>query len=154
MSSLIMLRVLLRQEFYSQTAVKLYARRMSNDLKSASKDDRRSFTFDIKMLEFLACPLSKAPLRYSKETNELICDELQVAYPINNGIPNLIPSAGRKLDENSSPDTSSPKSTWQQDCRLLSCRALDCRAGFRGSFIYYVCTCRPSMTPRSPVCIF
>ena len=35
--------------------------------------------------------------RYDKETSTLICDELQVAYPIVNGIPNLIPEDAKKL---------------------------------------------------------
>ncbi|XP_063443337.1 protein preY, mitochondrial-like [Mytilus trossulus] len=53
--------------------------------------------FDESMLEFVVCPLSKTQLRYDKENNELVCDEIQVAYPIINGIPNLIPQDARKL---------------------------------------------------------
>ncbi len=35
--------------------------------------------------------------RFNKETCELICDDLGVAYPIINGIPNLTPEDSRKL---------------------------------------------------------
>uniref|UniRef100_A0A2I2YWQ5 Protein preY, mitochondrial n=1 Tax=Gorilla gorilla gorilla TaxID=9595 RepID=A0A2I2YWQ5_GORGO len=39
---------------------------------------------------FLVCPLSKKPLRYEASTNELINEELRIAYPIIDGIPNII----------------------------------------------------------------
>lgn len=40
-------------------------------------------------------PLSKKPLRYEASTNELINEELGIAYPIIDGIPNMIPQAAR-----------------------------------------------------------
>ncbi|XP_004039160.1 protein preY, mitochondrial [Gorilla gorilla gorilla] len=51
--------------------------------------------FDPALLEFLVCPLSKKPLRYEASTNELINEELGIAYPIIDGIPNMIPQAAR-----------------------------------------------------------
>ncbi|XP_049645733.1 protein preY, mitochondrial [Suncus etruscus] len=51
--------------------------------------------FDPGLLEFLVCPLSKKPLRYEASTNELINEELGIAYPIIDGIPNMIPQAAR-----------------------------------------------------------
>lgn len=56
-------------------------------------------TFDVKMLEFLACPLSKKPLRFDAVNNELVCDEIGVAYVIKDGIPNLNPHDGRILNK-------------------------------------------------------
>lgn len=53
--------------------------------------------FDPALLEFLVCPLSKKPLRYEASTNELINDELGIAYPIIDGIPNMIPQAARMM---------------------------------------------------------
>ncbi|XP_068258819.1 protein preY, mitochondrial [Nyctibius grandis] len=47
------------------------------------------------LLRFLVCPLSKRPLRYEAATNELINEELGIAYPIIDGIPNMIPEAAR-----------------------------------------------------------
>ncbi|KAM6402242.1 protein preY, mitochondrial [Pluvialis apricaria] len=47
------------------------------------------------LLRFLVCPLSKRPLRYEEATNELINEELGIAYPIIDGIPNMIPEAAR-----------------------------------------------------------
>ncbi|NXK62754.1 PREY protein, partial [Sylvietta virens] len=48
------------------------------------------------LLRFLVCPLSKRPLRYEETTNELINEELGIAYPIIDGIPNMVPEAARK----------------------------------------------------------
>jgi uncharacterized protein YbaR (Trm112 family) len=56
--------------------------------------------FDPALLEFLVCPLSKKPLRYEASTNELINEELGIAYPIIDGIPNMIPQAARTTHEN------------------------------------------------------
>ncbi|EDL88035.1 similar to RIKEN cDNA 2610022G08, isoform CRA_a [Rattus norvegicus] len=52
-------------------------------------------TFHPALLQFLVCPLSKKPLRYDASTNELINDELGIAYPIIDGVPNMIPQAAR-----------------------------------------------------------
>ncbi|KAM7156640.1 protein preY, mitochondrial [Molossus nigricans] len=56
--------------------------------------------FDPALLEFLVCPLSKKPLRYEASTNELINEELGIAYPIVDGIPNMIPQAARMTHQN------------------------------------------------------
>ncbi|NWH85603.1 PREY protein, partial [Aegithalos caudatus] len=48
------------------------------------------------LLRFLVCPLSKRPLRYDEATNELINEELGIAYPIIDGIPNMVPEAARR----------------------------------------------------------
>ncbi|XP_070804587.1 protein preY, mitochondrial [Pituophis catenifer annectens] len=53
--------------------------------------------FDAGLLEILVCPLSKKPLRYNESTNELINEELGIAYPIIDGIPNMIPQAARMI---------------------------------------------------------
>ncbi|XP_072291836.1 UPF0434 protein Mmar10_2939 isoform X1 [Eucyclogobius newberryi] len=55
--------------------------------------------FDASLLEVLVCPLSKKPLRYEAETNELINDELGIAYPVIDGIPNMIPQDARLLQK-------------------------------------------------------
>lgn len=38
-----------------------------------------------------------SPLRYEASTNELINEELGIAYPIVDGIPNMIPQAARMM---------------------------------------------------------
>ena len=52
---------------------------------------------DSRLVEALCCPLSKGPLRYSPETSELISEEINVAFPVVHGIPQLVPSLGRVL---------------------------------------------------------
>ncbi|XP_061878852.1 protein preY, mitochondrial-like [Entelurus aequoreus] len=64
-----------------------------------SKDDTK--TFDSSLLDFLVCPLSKKTLRFDEKTNELINDELGIAYPIIDGIPNMIPQEARLLEKTS-----------------------------------------------------
>ena len=53
---------------------------------------------DKKLLSILVCPLSKAPLEYNKETQELICSASGLAYPIKGGIPVMLESEARHLD--------------------------------------------------------
>ncbi|KAL8566329.1 hypothetical protein ACOMHN_050447 [Nucella lapillus] len=80
-------------------------RRCSQD----SMTPQNSHIFNEKTLGHLVCPLSKKDLRYDKENNELVCDEVGVAYPIVNGIPNLVPQDARML-KNSSSSTESTES--------------------------------------------
>lgn len=46
------------------------------------------------MLQVLACPCCHAKLRYDKENQRLICEYEQLAYPIEQGIPILLPESG------------------------------------------------------------
>ena len=54
---------------------------------------------DPKLLELLVCPLTKQPLRYDSERQELISDAVQLAFPIRDGIPIMLPSEARSLEE-------------------------------------------------------
>ena len=54
-------------------------------------------TVDPKLLEMLVCPLTKEPLRYDKERQELISDGAQLAYPIRDGIPIMLTDEARSL---------------------------------------------------------
>ena len=54
---------------------------------------------DKKLLEILVCPVTKAPLIYSKERQELICKASRLAYPIRDGIPVMLESEARRLDD-------------------------------------------------------
>ena len=54
---------------------------------------------DPKLLELLVCPLTKQPLRYDAESQELISDAVQLAFPIRDGIPIMLPSEARSLDD-------------------------------------------------------
>ncbi len=54
---------------------------------------------DPKLLEILVCPLTKAPLRYDAERQELVSEQAGLAYPIRDGIPIMLIDEARKLDE-------------------------------------------------------
>lgn len=51
------------------------------------------------MLELLVCPLTKTSLKYDQDAEELISDKAALAYPIRDGIPILLPSEARPLDD-------------------------------------------------------
>jgi len=52
---------------------------------------------DRKLLEILVCPLTKGPLTYDPETQELISKQAGLAYPIRDGIPIMLESEAREL---------------------------------------------------------
>tara|TARA_B100000700_G_scaffold23997_1_gene23278 strand:+ start:59 stop:301 length:243 start_codon:yes stop_codon:yes gene_type:complete len=54
---------------------------------------------DPKLLEILVCPLSKTPLIYDKNANELISKSAGLAFPIRNGVPILLIDEARRLDK-------------------------------------------------------
>ena len=53
---------------------------------------------DPKLLEILVCPVTKHPLRYDIDAQELISDAAGLAYPIRNGIPIMLADEARQLD--------------------------------------------------------
>lgn len=54
---------------------------------------------DPKLLEILVCPLTKGPLRYDRERQELISEQAGLAYPIRDGIPIMLVDEARRIDE-------------------------------------------------------
>lgn len=54
---------------------------------------------DPKLLEILVCPLTKGPLRYDSDAQELISERAGFAYPIRDGIPIMLPDEARPLDD-------------------------------------------------------
>ena len=53
---------------------------------------------DPKLLEILVCPLTKAPLEYDAEAQELISRKAGLAFPIRDGIPIMLVDEARNLD--------------------------------------------------------
>ena len=53
---------------------------------------------DKKLLSILVCPVSKAPLEYDSQANELVCRASGLAYPIKDGIPVMLEGEARALD--------------------------------------------------------
>jgi uncharacterized protein YbaR (Trm112 family) len=56
-----------------------------------------SRTVDPKLLDMLACPLTKAPLRWVPERAELVSSAARLAYPVRDGVPIMLPSEARHL---------------------------------------------------------
>lgn len=54
---------------------------------------------DPKLLEILVCPLTKRPLRYDPDRQELISEQAGLAYPIRDGIPIMLVDEARPLEE-------------------------------------------------------
>jgi len=52
------------------------------------------------LLEILVCPKSGHSLIYTDKTNELVCKESKLAYPIKNEIPILLVDEARTLEIN------------------------------------------------------
>ena len=57
---------------------------------------------DPKLLEVLVCPLTKGPLEYDREAQELISQKARLAYPIRDGIPIMLVDEARSLDTDNS----------------------------------------------------
>lgn len=60
-------------------------------------DGRDGKKVDPKLLELLACPLTKGPLAWDPERGELISRVAKIAYPVRDGIPIMLPSEARTL---------------------------------------------------------
>jgi uncharacterized protein len=54
---------------------------------------------DKKLLEILVCPVTKGPLHYDKENQELISKSARLAYPIRDGIPVMLEDEARIITE-------------------------------------------------------
>ena len=52
---------------------------------------------DEKLLSILVCPVSKAPLEYDQDKDELICKASGLAYPVRDDIPVMLESEARQL---------------------------------------------------------
>ena len=54
-------------------------------------------TFDIKLLDVLACPVCKGKLVLDKDKTTMLCRYDRLAYPLKEGIPVLIESEATQL---------------------------------------------------------
>ncbi|MCM2396455.1 Trm112 family protein [Rhizobium sp. S95] len=55
-------------------------------------------TVDPKLLELLVCPLTQGRLTLDREKAELVSERAALAYPIRDGIPIMLVSEARKLE--------------------------------------------------------
>ncbi|MEQ8735473.1 MAG: Trm112 family protein [Rhodospirillaceae bacterium] len=54
---------------------------------------------DSKLLDILVCPVTKGPLEYDREAQELISKKAGLAFPVRDGIPIMLPDEARRIDE-------------------------------------------------------
>jgi uncharacterized protein YbaR (Trm112 family) len=54
---------------------------------------------DPKMLELLVCPVTKGRLIYDRDSNELISEKARLAYPIKDGVPIMLESEARRIED-------------------------------------------------------
>jgi len=54
---------------------------------------------DKKLLDILVCPVTKGPLHYNKEKQELISLSARLAYPIRDDIPVMLEDEARAITE-------------------------------------------------------
>jgi len=52
---------------------------------------------DKQLLSILVCPVTKAPLTYDRERQELVCRASGLAYPIRDGVPVMVEAEARVL---------------------------------------------------------
>ena len=52
---------------------------------------------DTRLIELLVCPVTKGPLDFDRERQELISRSARLAYPVRDGIPIMLPEEARKI---------------------------------------------------------
>ncbi|MGQ3112493.1 MAG: Trm112 family protein [Brevundimonas sp.] len=55
-------------------------------------------TVDPRLLEVLVCPVTRGPLTYDRDANELVSKGAKLAYPIREGVPIMLAEEARRLD--------------------------------------------------------
>ena len=54
---------------------------------------------DTNLLELLVCPVTKGPLSYDREKQELVSRSARLAYPIRDGLPVMLENEARTLTD-------------------------------------------------------
>ena len=54
---------------------------------------------DTRLLELIVCPVTKGPLEYDRDKQELISRSARLAYPVRDGIPILLETEARTLTD-------------------------------------------------------
>ena len=71
----------------------------SSSTGQPATDGVEASEIDAKLLDLLVCPLTKAPLTFDRERSELVSVRARLAYPVRGGIPILLPSEARALED-------------------------------------------------------
>ncbi len=54
---------------------------------------------DTRLLELLVCPVTKGPLDYDREKQELVSRSARLAYPVRDGLPIMLEAEARTLSD-------------------------------------------------------
>ena len=54
---------------------------------------------DTRLLELMVCPVTKGPLEYDRDKQELISRSARLAYPVRDDIPILLEAQARPLTD-------------------------------------------------------
>ncbi len=60
---------------------------------------KKKQSINVKLFEILVCPLTKGPLTYNSEKNELISLRAKLAYPVRDGVPIMLIDEARSLED-------------------------------------------------------
>ena len=52
---------------------------------------------DSRLLEILACPICKGPLKYHRDSQVLVCRMDRLAYPVRDDVPVMLEEEARQL---------------------------------------------------------
>lgn len=61
--------------------------------------DEKVSRVDPKLLDLLVCPLTKGRLSYDREKSELVSESARLAYPIRDGVPIMLMSEARTIED-------------------------------------------------------
>ncbi|MBC7647604.1 MAG: Trm112 family protein [Vitreoscilla sp.] len=54
---------------------------------------------DTKLLQLLVCPVTKGPLEFNRDKQELVSRSARLAYPVRDGMPVMLESEARTLTD-------------------------------------------------------
>lgn len=54
---------------------------------------------DMQLLDILVCPVTKGPLKFDKDKQELVSTSARLAYPVRDGIPVMLEDEAREISE-------------------------------------------------------
>lgn len=61
--------------------------------------DEKLSNVEPKLLDLLVCPLTKGRLSYDRENSELVSEKAKLAYPIRDGVPIMLISEARRIED-------------------------------------------------------
>lgn len=68
-------------------------------MTDGSKDKKINYgKLDPRLLDVLACPVTKSSLIYDEKAQELISKKAKLAFPVRDGIPIMLVEEARELD--------------------------------------------------------